>query len=118
MDRHCILVIVFGCGVLLGRGASVRPGYDMDYGPFLNYTVQLGGTNEVVAKGITVTLRAGTNTGSILFDTETLSYAAGWTGGWLDLSKTHLATYKGELPPRVAGKMVFTNKPGPGWAKN
>ena len=118
MHRHWFLVIVYSCGVLLGRSAGVRPGYDMDYGPFLDYTVQLGGTNDFVSKGITVTLWAGTNTGSILFDTETLNYAAGWTGGWLDLSKTHLATYKGELPPRVAGKIVFTNKPGPGWAKN
>jgi hypothetical protein len=71
-----------------------------------------------VNKGITVTLHAGTNVGAVLFDTETLSYSAGWTGGWLDLSKTHLATYKGELPPRVAGKTAFTTKPGPGWAKN
>jgi len=90
----------------------------MDYGPALAYTVQLGGTNDFVSKGVTVTLRAGTNTGAVLFDTETLRYAAGWTGGWLDLSKTHLATYKGELPPRVAGNISFTNEPGPGWAKH
>jgi hypothetical protein len=118
MHRPWLSFIIVCCGALWMRGASVRPGYDMNYGPFLGYTVQLAGTNECVNKGITVTLRAGTNVGAVLFDTETLSYAAGWTGGWLDLSKTHLATYKGELPPRVAGKMAFTTKPGPGWAKN
>ena len=118
MQRQLFFTIVVCSGVLFVRAASMRPGYDMGYGPFLDYTVQLGGTNEVVTKGITVTLRAGTNTGSILFDTETLNYAAGWTGGWLDLSKTHLATYKGELAPRVAGKLAFTTRPGPGWAKN
>lgn len=118
MHRHLFSMIVVCCGVLFVRGASSRPGYDMDYGSFLDYTVQLAGTNECVSKGITVQLHAGTNTGAVLFDTETLSYAAGWTGGWLDLSKTHLATYKGELPPRVRGKIAFTTKPGPGWAKN
>jgi len=118
MHRRLLVMIAVCCGVMFARGASVRPGYDMDYGSFLDYTVQLAGTNDCVSKGITVQLRAGTNTGAVLFDTETLSYAAGWTGGWLDLSKTHLATYKGELPPRVAGKTVFTTKPGPGWARN
>jgi hypothetical protein len=105
---------------LLGaaHAAAPRAGYDMDYGPALAYTVQLGGTNDFVSKGVTVTLRAGTNTGAVLFDMETLNYTAGWTGGWLDLSKTHLTTYKGELPPRVAGKISFTNEAGPGWAKN
>ncbi len=118
MHRHLLSTIVVCCGVLSVRGASLRPGHDMDYGPYLDYTVQLAGTNDCVSKGITVTLRAGTNMGAVLFDTETLSYAAGWTGGWLDLSKTHLATYKGELPPRLRGQIVFTNTPGPGWAKN
>ena len=82
-------------------------GFDMDYGPFLNYTVQL--TNETVTKGVTVKLAAGTNTSAVLFDTEALRYAAGWIGGWLDLSKTHLTTYKGELPPRVSASLQFTN---------
>ncbi|HEY0548862.1 MAG TPA: DUF6797 domain-containing protein [Verrucomicrobiae bacterium] len=117
MHARLFVMLVVGAA-MFARGASVRSGYDMDYGPFLDYTVQVAGTNDCVSKGITVQLRAGTNMGAVLFDTETLSYAAGWTGGWLDLSKTHLATYKGELPPRVAGKITFNSRPGPGWAKN
>jgi len=101
---------------LFANAAGIGRGFDMDYGPFLNYSVQF--TNEAVSKGITVKLRAGAHSGAVLFDTETLRYVAGWTGGWLDLSKTHLATYKGELPPRVEGKIQFTNRPGPGWAKS
>ncbi len=118
MHRRLLVTIAVCCGAMFVRGASMRPGYDMDYGPFLDYTVQLAGTNDCVSKGITVQLRAGTNAGAVVFDSETLSYAAGWTGGWLDISKTHLATYKGELPPRLAGKIIFTTEPGPGWAKN
>jgi glucose/arabinose dehydrogenase len=95
--------------------AATGRGYDMDYGPFLSYTVQ--STNLTVTKAVTVRLTAGTNSGTIVFDTETLSYAAGWTGGWLDLSKTHLSTYKGELAPRISGRLQFTNDPGPGWAR-
>ena len=89
------------------HGATAGRGFDMDYGPFLDYTVQL--TNEVVTKAVTVRLSAGTNTAAIVFDTESVRYAAGWTGGWLDLSKTHLATYKGELPPRASGTVQFSN---------
>jgi hypothetical protein len=117
MFRSLVWLLIGSLPVLVVRAAMTGRGYDMDYGPFLDYTVQLT-TNEAVTKGVTVKLAAGTNTAAILFDTETLRYAAGWTGGWLDLSKTHLTTYKGELPPRVMGKRVFTNKPGPGWAKN
>ena len=114
---RCLLALLaLGLSLSGTRAAGPRPGYDMDYGPFLAYTVQL--TNEAVTKGVTVTLRAATNAAAVLFDTETLRYAAGWTGGWLDLSKTHLTTSKGELPPRVAGKLAFTAPQGPGWAKD
>ena len=116
MCRVVLVVIVSELIALLANGASLGRGFDMDYGPFLDYTVQ--SSNETVTKGITVKLQAGTNSGAVLFDTETLRYAAGWADGWLDLSKTHLATYKGELPPRVEGTIQFTNKPGPGWARN
>jgi glucose/arabinose dehydrogenase len=116
--HRLFLFVAFSAMFCMAHAATLRPGYDMDYGSALAYTVQLGGTNDFVGKGVTVTLRAGTNIGAVLFDTETLRYAAGWTDGWLDLSKTHLATYKGELPPRLAGKISFTTPPGPGWARN
>src|SRR5688500_641950 len=116
MCRVTLFVIACQISCWLANSAPPGPGFSMDYGPFLDYTVQ--STNETVTKGVTVRLRAGTNSGAILFDTETLRYAAGWTDGWLDLSKTHLTTYKGELPPRLLGKLQFTNQPGPGWAKD
>ena len=112
---RCVVLLCLLIGPLILRAATGR-GFNMDYGPALSYTVQ--STQETVTKAVTVQLQAGTNVGAVLFDTETLRYAAGWTEGWLDLSKTHLATYKGELPPRLAGKIQFTNEPGPGWARN
>jgi len=113
--RHFILFLAFGgTFAATSNAAMVGRGFDMNYGPFIAYTVQL--TNEAVTKGVTVKLQAGTNQGAVLFDTDTLSYAAGWSRAWLDLSTTHLATYKGALPPRPAGKMEFENRPGPGWA--
>jgi hypothetical protein len=117
--RCCLIPFLILCvAAPFVRGASARPGFDMDYGPFLDYTVQLARTNDFVAKGVTVTLRAGTNVGAVLFDTETMRYAAGWTHGWLNLSTTHLASYKGALPPRMNGKLAFTTPDGPGWANN
>jgi hypothetical protein len=112
---RCAVLLCLLLGPLTLRAATGR-GFDMDYGSALSYTVQ--STQETVTKAVTVRLQAGTNVGAVLFDTETLRYAAGWTEGWLDLSKTHLATYKGELPPRLVGRIQFTNEPGPGWARN
>src|SRR5262245_15776444 len=62
----------------------------MDYGSVLTYTVGLpevrGADNTNLAlKGMC--LRLGTPSGAtVCFDTDLLSYYAGWTGGWLDLS--------------------------------
>ncbi|HMJ91615.1 MAG TPA: DUF6797 domain-containing protein [Candidatus Acidoferrum sp.] len=105
-----LLIIAF-----TARAAAPTRGADMNYGPFLCYTVQ--SSHETTCKGITVSLAAGTNRAAVVFDTDTLRYATAWSGGWLDLTKTHLTTEKGELPPRVAGKVEWSNQPGPGWAK-
>lgn len=98
------------------RAAAPVRGVDMNYGPFLCYTVQgTNGSNDVTCKGITVALTAGTNRAYALFDTDTLRYSAIWSGGWLNLSKTHLTTEKGELPPRIAGRISWANPDAPGW---
>lgn len=115
-SAFCGSAFALGLSLLAAHAATTGRGYDMDYGPFFDYTIQT--KNETVSKGVTVKVSDGVNTGAILFDTETFRYAAGWTGGWLDLSTTHLASYKGLIAPRVAGKIQFTTAPGPGWAKN
>jgi len=90
----------------------------MDYGPFLSSTVSRAKSEkdgDVLAfKAITV--KVGKDA-ALCFDTDLLRMAAGWTGGFLDLSETHLATSKGKWPTRAAGAVRFSTKPGPGWSK-
>ncbi|PYI83411.1 MAG: heme-binding protein, partial [Verrucomicrobia bacterium] len=57
------------------------------------------------------------NGAAVCFDTDTLRLAAAWTDGWLDVSKTHLDSYKGSHPALVQGAIQFDTKMGPGWAK-
>jgi len=100
--------------------ASVRR-TSMDYGPTLTYTVGLPalgpGTNANIAlKGLGV--RLGTNDeAAICFDTDLLRYYAGWTRGFLDLSRTHLTSSKGSHHALIQGEVQFTTRVGPGWSR-
>ncbi|HWE02097.1 MAG TPA: DUF6797 domain-containing protein [Tepidisphaeraceae bacterium] len=53
---------------------------------------------------------------AICFDADLLSYSAGWTGGFLDLSHTDIAQYKGDQPARIRGDLQFGTI-RPGWGK-
>jgi hypothetical protein len=90
-------------------------GVRMDYGPFLSSSVAVGkyrSEDELIsAKGISI--RVGKDA-TVCFDTDLLRMAAGWTGGFLDLSQTHLTSYKGSLPTRVAGRVRFGSAKRPG----
>ncbi len=93
----------------------------MDYGSLLTYTVGLpstpGKTNANLAlKGVCIRL-GGSNEAAVCFDADLLRYYAGWTGGFLDLSKTHLTSYKGSEYATIQGEVKFSTKLGPGWAK-
>ena len=74
-------------------------GADMDYGNFLSSTVtrvRSPKDSDVLAfKGITI--KVGKDA-ALSYDTELLRVAAGWTGGFLDFTNTHLATPKGSVP--------------------
>jgi len=92
----------------------------MDYGSMLTYTVGLretpGKTNANLAlKGVCIRLGP-SNAAAICFDTDLLRYYAGWTGGFLDLSKTHLTTYKGSWHAEIQGDVMFSTALGPGWS--
>lgn len=115
-------------------------GVDMDYGPFLTgsldrdraisekhsgeSTEQTGkNANALAAKAVIVRLGTESDPAAIAFDTDLLRYAAGWTGGFVQLGKTHLATMKGSVPlapvadPKVAG-ILFTTPRLQGWSEN
>ncbi|HZK79907.1 MAG TPA: DUF6797 domain-containing protein, partial [Humisphaera sp.] len=64
-------------------------------------------------RGIAVKLG---NDAGVCFDADLLSYSAGWTGGFLDLSHTDIAQYKGDQPARIRGDMQFSTV-SPGWGK-
>jgi glucose/arabinose dehydrogenase len=99
-----------------GTALAVTPGEKMDYGPVLASSLRapakVGEKRVVLAyKGLNIKLGEGA---SVCFDTELMRYAAGWTGGWLDLKKTHMTTSKGEVCPAIGGKVVFTTAMKPG----
>ena len=129
-----LIVLAICCATPVGRiGAAPTqnpdetnantPGLVMDYGPFLSSSVLIpdaSGKAEsaevVAAKGLTI--RVG-NDASVCFDTGTLQMAAGWSGGFLDLSKTHLALLKGSMATCVKGRIEFRTRgasPEPGKA--
>lgn len=91
----------------------------MDYGPFLSYTVATRpgltqAADHLAVKGIVVKVD-GTNA-AVCFDTDTLRMAGGWTGGFLDVSRTHLDSYKGNDAAMPAGPLEFQTPSGPGWS--
>ncbi|HEU0009856.1 MAG TPA: DUF6797 domain-containing protein [Verrucomicrobiae bacterium] len=92
----------------------------MDYSSMLTYTVGLrdapGKSNANLAlKGVCIRLGP-SNAAAVCFDTDLLRYYAGWTGGFLDLSKTHLTSYKGSWHAEIQGDVKFSTALGPGWA--
>lgn len=118
-------------------------GSDMDYGPFLSYSVlkpqlppatQPAGAKKkpapkkepgdptppwkagdlMATKGIVVKLPGDA---AVCFDTDTCRYAGAWTGGWLDISKCNLTHVQGPLPTIAKGTLVYTTPDAPGWAK-
>jgi glucose/arabinose dehydrogenase len=134
-----ILAALVACAVAAAARAA-DPGVEMDYGPFLTgsldrdkkvsernsnqSTEQDGpGPNALAAKAINVRLGTGSDVAGVAFDTDLLRYAAGWTEGYLDLSKTHLTTPKGStaLTPKASfpqADVVFTTPAVMGWSSD
>jgi len=93
-------------------------GADMDYGPFLSSTVARTKSEKdadiLAFKGLTI--KVGKDA-AVCYDTDLLRMAGAWTGGFLDLSFTHMATSKGLFPPRPGAALKVGTKAGPGWGK-
>ena len=98
-----------------------HPWSDMDYGPFKvhSYIVEPGNNAN---KGIAIRLDEGPGGVAkgaefLLFDTDTLRWAAGWTGpGFMDWNSIN---YNGRhvVEPAIVGDLVFTNPDAPGWSR-
>ncbi len=82
----------------------------MDYGPFLAHTIGAGEGNTAL-KGIAIKL-GDADEAAILFDTELLRYAGGWTGGFVTLTGVTFDGSHGPFP-MADGELVFTTKQQP-----
>lgn len=116
------LALGFGAGSdpASGNAAAQQPSREpwqqrgMDYGPALAYSVWID-DKTLVQRGLNILLDEKTQT-AVCFDTETMALAAAWTGGFIDLRKTNLDTYKGDAMAGRPGRLIFENPLGPGWA--
>ena len=118
---------------LLLLTASVSRGVvtdGMDYGPFISYRVTLQSSSPLsanpaagkaakkekakdkkpagpyVAKGISVSLDPDA---TVCFDTDMLRYAAGWTGGFLDMTDTNVGSKAGHSDAKPIGEIRWTS---------
>ena len=97
---------------------------DMDYGRFLSATFlnaegksTLDGKGCATNKGVAVKLGAEARA-AMLFDTECVRMAGGWTGGWLKLKGVVFDGGHGPNPgPIDKADVFFQTNPGPVWSK-
>ncbi|MCI0746851.1 MAG: hypothetical protein L0Y58_15725 [Verrucomicrobia subdivision 3 bacterium] len=96
-------------------------GYRMNYGPVLGYTINCRNFGDsrpdnLALKGLAIRLGE-SNRATVCFDTESLRYVAGWSGGFLDISRTHLDSAKGSHEAFVDGEIRFTATTTNGWSE-
>ena len=88
---------------------------NMQWGPFISYSLgkvqasdgvvtgkEYGNKEALLLKGIIVPLNPARDI-NVAFDTDLLRYAVGWSGGFLDFSKSNGGQYKGDEPPHAVG---------------
>ncbi|MHB8519191.1 MAG: DUF6797 domain-containing protein [Limisphaerales bacterium] len=104
-----------------GRVKTGQKWADMDYGSFLSASIEAPqpATN-IAFKGIAIRLADafhGDQNEAVVFDTDLLRYAAGWTGDFVALKGV---VFDGEhwAYPHIAGEQVFGNPNIPGWASD
>ena len=98
---------------------------DMDYGRFLSATFlnpagtsTLDGQGCATNKGVAVKLGADARA-AMLFDTECVRMAGGWSGGWVKLKGVIFDGGHGPNPgPIDPANVFFQTNPGPVWSKN
>ncbi len=98
------------------KKTTERKKWEMDYGPFLNLSVQMPGENPgSTPKGVAV--RVGDERqGTVVFDTDLLRCTGGWVGGFIDFKGVAFSGSHGGNPGPV-GQVVFHTSASPGWSK-
>jgi hypothetical protein len=98
---------------------SSKPWIAMDYGPYFTATLEVENAN-IANKGVAIRLDhgpGGVSRGNefLLFDTDTLRCAAGWTGKeFIDWRNVALDSQH-EVHPAIRGQLLFSNRDAPGW---
>ena len=94
---------------------DLGPGAHMDFGGLIQYYLHSpADKKEIIYKAINV--RLGADVG-VSFDAETMRLAAGWQGGFVDMTTTNPARIgQGTGPATAIGKPLFAIPSGPGWA--
>jgi putative heme-binding domain-containing protein len=102
--------------------SSIEPWVNMDYGPVLMNTYEVGHDGSNFAyKGIAIRLDQGPGGVArgrhwMLYDHDTMRVAAAWSGqGFIDWNSV-LFTGQHEVHPHIVGAVSFANPIGPGWA--
>ncbi len=100
----------------------VEPWSQMDYGPNLMATIEVGDHGDNIAyKGQAIRLDHGPGgiaqgQSRILYELDTMRVAAVWSGaGFIDWNGINF-NGQHQVHPRVVGSVLFANKSGPGWA--
>ena len=97
------------------RNASDQWYYKMDYGPFVSATIVASfPKNNTTYKGVAVKWER-TQPANMLFDTQLMRVAAGWTGEFLKLDGVAYSGMHG-VNPSLAGEQMFGTHNSPGWA--
>ena len=124
LPRITLVLAAFGFSTAL-LSAAEKPYQAMDYGRFFSASFNnaqgkptFDKKGSAANKGIVVKLGA-EGKAAMLFDTELLRMAGGWTGGFF---KTKGVVFDGDHGPNPqppdGAQMVFeTNPTGPGWSK-
>ncbi|MBI2947126.1 MAG: cytochrome C oxidase Cbb3 [Verrucomicrobia bacterium] len=104
------------------RGPTGKEYIDMDYGPSLSATLEVARGN-IANKGIAIRLDPGPGGVSqgrefMLFETDTLRYAAGWTGPEFIDWKNIAFNGQHEVHASIRGNVAFSNPDAPGWASS
>jgi putative heme-binding domain-containing protein len=103
------------------KPSNIEPWVNINYGPSLMATLEVGDRGNFAYKGIAVRLDNGPGGISrgrhwMLFDHDTLRVAAAWSGdGFIDWNGINF-NGRHQVHPRVAGTVRFANPVGPGWA--
>src|SRR4051794_22795672 len=108
-------LLSFAAAAVLGlsTSAQARSGLLQEDFPFQGACISATFPSKNVAlKGLAI--RAG-NDANMLFDTELLRMAAGWTGGYIS---THGVAFDGAhgAHPGIEGEQKFATRQAPGWA--